>query len=50
MEDNKLWRIRKQNSKVKQIDQDLLNAAYFGNERLVRKYIKEGGDIEQRVF
>ena len=45
MEKDKLWRISKKQIKVKQVDQDLLNAAYFGNERLVRKYIKEGGDI-----
>jgi ankyrin repeat protein len=45
MEKDKLWRISKNQIKVKQVDQDLLNAAYFGNERLVRKYIKEGGDI-----
>jgi ankyrin repeat protein len=45
MENDRLWRISKKHTRVKQIDQDLLNAAYFGNERLVRKYIKEGGDI-----
>jgi tankyrase len=45
MEKDKLWRITKQPIQVKQIDQDLLNAAYFGNDRLVKKYIKEGGDI-----
>ena len=31
--------------KVKKVDQDLLNAAYFGNTYLVNKYIKMGGDI-----
>ena len=45
MDKDKLWRITKEPIKVKQTDQDLLNAAYFGNDRLVRKYIKEGGDI-----
>ena len=45
MENDKLWKITKQIKKVKQIDQDLLNAAYFGNERLVRKYIKMGGNV-----
>ena len=45
MEKDKLWRISKKQIKVKQVDQDLLNAAYFGNERLVRQYIKYGGDI-----
>lgn len=45
MENNKLWKITKQIKTVKQIDQDLLNAAYFGNERLVRKCMKMGGDV-----
>jgi len=45
MEKDKLWRITKETVQVKQVDQDLLNAAYFGNDRLVKKYIKEGGDI-----
>lgn len=45
MENEKSWRIITKPKKIKQIDQDLLNAAYFGNERLVRKYISLGGDI-----
>ena len=45
MENEKKWRIATKPKKIKQIDQDLLNAAYFGNERLVRKYISLGGDI-----
>lgn len=45
MENDKLWKIPTKVKKVKQIDQDLLNAAYFGNERLVRKYINMGGDV-----
>jgi ankyrin repeat protein len=45
MENDKFWKITRKIKKVKQIDQDLLNAAYFGNERLVRKNIKLGGDI-----
>lgn len=45
MDNEKNWRITTKTKKVKQIDQDLLNAAYFGNERLVRKYISLGGDI-----
>ena len=45
MENDKLWKITKKIKRVKQLDQDLLNAAYFGNERLVRKYINMGGDI-----
>jgi len=40
------WQVSsKQSTKVKKIDQDLLNAAYFGNDRDVRKYIAMGGDI-----
>jgi ankyrin repeat protein len=40
------WQVSsKQPTKVKKIDQDLLNAAYFGNDRDVRKYIAMGGDI-----
>ena len=30
---------------VKKIDQDLFNAAYFGDEQKVYRYIKEGGDV-----
>ena len=45
MDNEKNWRITTKTKKVKQIDQDLLNAAYFGNERLVKKYISLGGDI-----
>jgi ankyrin repeat protein len=45
MENEKKWRITTKVKKVKQIDQDLLNAAYFGNDRLVRKYIAMGGDV-----
>jgi hypothetical protein len=40
------WKVSsKQPKKVKQIDQDLLNSAYFGNDLDVRKYIAMGGDI-----
>ena len=40
------WKVSsKKQKKVKQLDQDLLNAAYFGNDRDVRKYIAMGGDI-----
>lgn len=39
------WQVSSKQKKVKQIDQDLLNAAYFGNDRDVRKYIAMGGDI-----
>lgn len=45
MENEKNWRITTKPIKIKQIDQDLLNAAYFGNDMLVRKYIKMGGNI-----
>lgn len=41
----KTWQIKDKIKKVKRLDQDLLNAAYFGNDRNVRKYIKLGGDI-----
>lgn len=39
------WKITNEIKKVKKIDQDLLNAAYFGNDRNVRKYIGNGGNI-----
>lgn len=42
---DKGWKIKNNIKKIKQLDQDLLNAAYFGNERNVRKYIALGGDI-----
>lgn len=45
MDNEKNWRITSKIKYVKQIDQDLLNAAYFGNAYLVNKYIKAGGDI-----
>ena len=45
METEKSWKISKKIKKIKRIDQDLLNAAYFGNDYLVKKYIIEGGDI-----
>lgn len=45
MDNEKNWRITTKQTKIKQIDQDLLNAAYFGNDALVKKYIKLGGDI-----
>ena len=32
--------------KVRKIDQELLNAAYFGNAPLCRKFIAMGGDVE----
>jgi ankyrin repeat protein len=32
-------------TKIKQIDQHLLNAAYFGNTRNVKKFISMGGNI-----
>lgn len=42
---DKGWQIKDKVKKIKKIDQDLLNAAYFGNDRNVRKYISMGGDI-----
>jgi ankyrin repeat protein len=39
------WKITSKMKKVSKIDQDLLNAAYFGNDRNVRKYISMGGNI-----
>ena len=45
MENEKNWRITTKYIKIKQIDQDLLNAAYFGNVMLVKKYLKLGGNI-----
>jgi ankyrin repeat protein len=39
------WKITNKIKKIRKIDQDLLNAAYFGNDRNVRKYINAGGDI-----
>jgi hypothetical protein len=45
MEKERLWRISNKEKKIKKVDQDLLNAAYFGNDLLVKKFIKEGGDI-----
>jgi ankyrin repeat protein len=39
------WKITNKVKKVRKIDQDLLNAAYFGNDRNVRKYIAAGGNI-----
>lgn len=39
------WKITNKQKIVKKIDQDLLNAAYFGNARNVRKYIANGGDV-----
>jgi tankyrase len=45
MENEKNWRITTKYIKIKQIDQDLLNAAYFGNIMLVKKHIKLGGNI-----
>ena len=45
MENEKLWKITTRTKKIKKTDQDLLNAAYFGNDYLVKKYIKLGGDI-----
>jgi hypothetical protein len=39
------WKITNKIKKIRQTDQDLLNAAYFGNDRNVRKYINAGGDI-----
>lgn len=41
----KKWQIKDKIKKIKKTDQDLLNAAYFGNDRNVRKYIALGGDI-----
>lgn len=41
----KLWRNIDKKNIVRQIDQDLLNAAYFGNTRNVKKYIAMGGNI-----
>jgi len=46
--DDKAW--KKVNDKpkpiVRKIDQDLLNAAYFGNAPLCRKFIAMGGNVE----
>ena len=39
------WKITNKIKKTKKIDQELLNAAYFGNDRNVRKYIGAGGNI-----
>ena len=41
----KYWRKIYKKNDVNQIDQDLLNAAYFGNTQNVKKYIKMGGNI-----
>ncbi len=41
----KEWRNTYKKQKFKPIDQDLLNAAYFGNTRNVKKYIALGGNI-----
>ena len=35
----------KKKSVVKKIDQDLFNAAYFGDEQKVARYIREGGNV-----
>ena len=43
------WKSQPTDSKVKKvrkIDQELLNAAYFGNAPLCRKFIAMGGDVE----
>ena len=32
--------------KIRKIDQELLNACYFGNARLVKKLIEKGADVE----
>jgi len=40
------WKITNKIKKTKKIDQERLNAAYFGNDRNVRKYIGAGGNIK----
>ena len=41
----KEWKNIYKKMKIKQIDQDLLNSAYFGNTRNVKKNIALGGNI-----
>jgi hypothetical protein len=38
-------RKKNERSVVKKIDQDLFNAAYFGDEQKVSRYIREGGNV-----
>lgn len=46
--DDKAWKVKKEDKpkQVKKIDQELLNAAYFGNAQLCRKFIAMGADCE----
>jgi hypothetical protein len=42
--DEKLWQTCKNKAKPKKIDQELLNACYFGNLTGVKKWLKLGAD------
>lgn len=44
--DEKCWRITKIKKIPRKIDQELLNAAYFGNSYGVKKWLKLGADVE----
>uniref|UniRef100_A0A6C0E9T0 Uncharacterized protein n=1 Tax=viral metagenome TaxID=1070528 RepID=A0A6C0E9T0_9ZZZZ len=44
--EEKGWRISKIKKKPRKIDQELLNAAYFGNSYGVKKWIQRGANIE----
>lgn len=44
--DEKMWKNIKIKQKPKQIDQELLNACYFGNIIGVKKWLKLGANVE----
>ena len=44
--DEKIWKHIKCKPKAKQIDQELLNACYFGNIIGVKKWLKLGANVE----
>jgi ankyrin repeat protein len=44
--EEKSWRISKIKKKPRKIDQELLNAAYFGNSYGVKKWIGLGANVE----
>jgi ankyrin repeat protein len=44
--DEKLWQTCKNKAKPKKIDQELLNACYFGNLTGVKKWLKLGANVE----
>ena len=44
--DEKMWQNIKIKSKPKKIDQELLNACYFGNLTGVKKWLKLGANVE----